>query len=85
MKELREMGELEKAREVTRSKQAMLRLRPALNRAQSRLRTVNQQMDLIRRSNLGSEEKRQRMDRLRAVKNQIQRALGERVQEARAS
>ncbi|TDX29090.1 hypothetical protein DFO67_108134 [Modicisalibacter xianhensis] len=85
VKELREMGELERAREVADSRQALLRLRPALNRAQAKLRKVNQQMDMVRRSNLGSEEKRQRMDRLRAVKNQIQQALGERVQEARAA
>lgn len=71
------MGELEKAREVADSRREMLALRPTLNRAQSRLRKVNQQMDMVRRSNLSGEEKRQRMDRLRAIKNQIQRALGE--------
>ncbi|WP_052384078.1 LPD38 domain-containing protein [Litchfieldella xinjiangensis] len=85
VKEMREMGRLADATELANSKRDMLALRPALNRAQSRLRTVNQQMDIIRRSNLDGDLKRQRIDRLNAVKNQIQRALGERILEARAS
>jgi hypothetical protein len=83
-KELREMGRLADAAEVATNKRDMLALRLPLNRAQRRLNTINQQIDIIRRSNLDGEVKRQRIDRLNAVKNQIQRALGEQVQEARA-
>lgn len=83
-KELREMGRLADAAEVATNKRDMLALRLPLNRAQRRLNTINQQVDIIRRSNLDGEVKRQRIDRLNAVKNQIQRALGEQVQEARA-
>jgi len=85
VKELREMGQLADAAEVAKDKQAILRLRTPLNRAQRRLRELNKRIDVIRRSNLDGEVKRQRIDRLRAIKNQIQRALGERVMEARSS
>lgn len=84
VKELREMGSLADAAEVARTNREMLALRLPLNRAQRRLRSINQQIDIIRRSNLDGEVKRQRIDRLNAVKNQIQRALGERILEARA-
>ncbi|MDR5867916.1 LPD38 domain-containing protein [Halomonas koreensis] len=84
VKELREMGRLAEAAEVAESRRDMLALRTPLNRAQRRLNTVNKRIDMIRRSNLDGEIKRQRIDRLRAIKNQIQRALGERVLEARA-
>ena len=78
------MGRLADAAEVVSGKRDMLALRLPLNRAQRRLNAINQQVDIIRRSNLDGEVKRQRIDRLNAVKNQIQRALGEQVQEARA-
>ncbi|WP_404466274.1 LPD5 domain-containing protein [Vreelandella aquamarina] len=82
--ELREMGRLADAAKVATSKRDMLALRLPLNRAQRRLNTINQQVDIIRRSNFDGEVKRQRIDRLNAVKNQVHRALGEQVQEARA-
>jgi hypothetical protein len=82
--ELREMGRLADAAEVTQDKRGILALRLPLNRAQRRLNTIRNQVDIIRRSNLEGEIKRQRIDRLTAVKNQIQRALAERVQEVRA-
>ena len=78
------MGRLADAAERAKSNREMLALRLPLNRAQRRLNTINKQIDIIRWSNLSGEIKRQRIDRLRAVKNQIQRALGERVMEARA-
>jgi len=40
---------------------------------------------VVRKSNQDGELKRQQLDRLRAIKNQIQRLLGEKVLEARAS
>jgi len=85
VKELREMGRLADAAEAAEDNREMLRLRKPLNRAQTRLRKVNKQMEVIRRSDMDGELKRQRLDRLRAVKNQIQRALGGRIQEVRAS
>jgi len=85
VKELREMGRLADAAERAESNRDLLALRLPLNRAQRRLTKVNKRIDIIRKSDIDGELKRQRIDRLRAVKNQIQRALGERVMEARAS
>jgi len=85
VKELREMGRLADAAERAESNRDLLALRLPLNRAQRRLTRVNKRIDIIRKSDIDGELKRQRIDRLRAVKNQIQRALGERVMEARAS
>jgi hypothetical protein len=59
--------------------------RARLNRAQSDLRKINRRIDVVRKSDQDGELKRQQVDRLRAIKNQIQRALGEKVLEARAS
>jgi len=84
VKELREMGRLADAAELAESKEALLRLRTPLNRAQRRLRDINRKIDVIRRADLDGELKRQQIDRLRAIKNQIQRAMGERVLEARS-
>ncbi|WP_447926110.1 LPD38 domain-containing protein [Vreelandella sp. EE27] len=83
-KELREMGRLADASELATSKRELLALRQPLNRAQRRLSTINQRIDLVRRSNPDAEVKRQRIDRLSAVKNQLQRALGERLQVMKA-
>ena len=84
VKELRELGRLEDAAAVANDQRAMLGLRKRLNRAQSRLRTIKQQMDMIRRSNIDGELKRQRLDRLRAKQNLIQEALGKQILEVRA-
>lgn len=84
MKELREMGNLADAAEVAESNREILQLRAPLNRAQRRLRDINNRIDIIRRSGLDGKLKRQQIDRLRAIKNQIQRALGGRVIDARA-
>jgi hypothetical protein len=85
VKELREAGRLADAAEVVKDKQEMLRIRTQLNRAQSDLRKINRRIDVIRRSDQPAGLKRQRIDRLRAIKNQIQRALGTKVIEARSS
>ncbi|MGQ7248303.1 LPD38 domain-containing protein [Halomonas sp. V046] len=83
VKELHEMRRLAEAAEVAESQRDVLALRKPLNRAQRRLSGLNKQIDLIRRSSIDGELKRQRIDRLSAMKNQIQRALGKRVLEAR--
>ncbi|WP_277810699.1 LPD38 domain-containing protein [Chromohalobacter canadensis] len=85
MKELREMNQLEEAAELAESKRDMLALRKPLNRAQSRMNTLNKRIDLIRRSNVDGELKRQRIDRLRAIKNQIQQTLAGRITQARSN
>ena len=85
VKELREAGRLADAAEVVKDKQEMLRIRTQLNRAQSDLRKINRRIDVMRRSDQPAGLKRQQIDRLRAIKNQIQRALGTKVIEARAS
>ena len=85
VRELRELGRLAEAAERAESKRDMLQLRPALNRAQRRLSTLNQRIEIIQRSNLDGEIKRQRIDRLQAMKVQIQRMQAERILEARAN
>lgn len=81
---LQELGQLEEARKLARTNEDMLRLRLPLQRAQTQLRTINSQMDIVRRSNLAPELKRQRLDRLMAMRNQIQRTLGQQVDRVRA-
>lgn len=85
VKELNEMGRLADARELATTKSDMLRLRTRLNRAQSRMGKLNKRIDQIRRADLDGSLKRQRIDRIRAIKNQIQRALADQVIEAKAS
>lgn len=82
---LQEWGRLEEARKVARSNEDMLRLRLPLQRAQTQLRTINNQMDTVRRSALAPELKRQRLDRLMAMRNQLQRTLGQQVDRARSN
>jgi len=84
VKELREMGRLERAAEVIEDKREMLYIRRALNRAQSRLRGLNQQIELIRKSDIDGALKRQRIDRVRAIKNRIQKIMGEKVLKAKS-
>ena len=84
VKELREMGRLERAAEVIEDKREMLYIRRALNRAQSRLRGLNQQIELIRKSDIDGALKRQRIDRVRAIKNRIQKVMGEKVLKAKS-
>lgn len=85
VRELREMGRLADAAERARESRQILALRKPLNRAQRRLTTINKKIDMIRKSSMDGALKRQRIDRLRAIKNQLQRALGERVLQARVN
>jgi len=85
VRELREAGRLADAAELATDKQDILRIRTRLNRAQSDLRKINRRIEVVRKSDQDGELKRQQVDRLRAIKNQIQRALGEQVLKARAS
>nr|WP_255702058.1 LPD38 domain-containing protein [Salinicola sp. DM10] len=84
VKEMGEMGRLEEARALARSKADVLKLRKPLMRAQRKLNDVRKQIEAIRRSNLDGELKRQRIDRLTALKNRIQQILGEKILEQRA-
>lgn len=84
-KELRELGRTKEAMESAESNREMLAIRKGLNRAQRELGKINKQMDMIRRSNLSGEVKRQRMDRLRAVKNQLQEVWGKKILDIRAA
>ena len=84
VKELRELGELERAARVATRKQDLLAIRLPLQRAQVRLRSINQQMDMVRQSDLSPMLKRQRLDRLRAQRNAIQRVMSEHIQEVRS-
>ena len=71
--------------QTQQDQRSMLAIRKALNRTQSRLRTIKSQEEIIRRSDMPPEVKRQRIDRLRAIRNQLQRIAGERILDARAS
>lgn len=84
VKELREMGSLADAAELAESKRELLALRLPLNRAQRKLSTINKRIDLIQRSDMDGALKRQRIDRLQAVKVQTQRALAQRVIDIKA-
>ena len=83
--ELRELGHWEEAKEHFEENRNTLALRRGLNRAQTQLSTFNKQIDIIRRSNIGGELKRQRIDRIQEKKRIIQRTWGERVLQARAT
>lgn len=85
VKELGELGRLEEAKALAKSKADLLRLRKPLMGAQRKLNTVRKQIDAVRRSDLDGELKRQRIDRLTAVKNRIQQILGEKILEQRAA
>lgn len=84
-KELRELGRTAEADRMLESKRAMMALRKPLNRVQSDLGKINKRMDLVRRSNVSAELKRQRLDRLRAIKNRMQEVMAKKIQEAKAS
>jgi hypothetical protein len=83
VKELRELGRLEEAAKAVQDNRQMLMIRRSLNRAQSKLRDINKQIDVIRRADMDGELKRQKLDRLRAIKNKIQKVMSTRVMEAR--
>lgn len=85
VKELGEMGQIEKARALARNKGDILKLRKPLMRAQRKLNGLRKQIDAIRRSDIDGELKRQRIDRLNAVRNRVQQVLGEKVLEQRAA
>jgi len=84
VKELREAGRLADAAELAEDKQDILQLRLRLNRAQSDLRKINRRIDVVRKSGQDGELKRQQIDRMRAIKNQIQRFLGAQVLKAQS-
>jgi hypothetical protein len=85
VKELQELGLIEEAIERRDDNRGLLALRKGINRAQSALSKYNKQIDIIRRSNIGGELKRQRIDRIQAKKAQLQRIWGERIQDARTT
>ncbi|WP_110647617.1 LPD38 domain-containing protein [Salinicola peritrichatus] len=85
VKELGELGRIEEARELAKNKADVLRLRKPLMKAQRDLGKIRAQMDAIRRSDLDGDLKRQRLDRLTAVRNRIQQVLGEKILEQRAA
>ena len=85
VKELQELGRIEEAIERRDDNRGLLALRKGINRAQSALSKYNKQIDIIRRSNIGGELKRQRIDRIQAKKAQLQRIWGERIQDARTT
>ena len=83
--ELRELGHWEEARERFEENRNTLALRTGLNRAQRQLSTFNKQIDMIRRSDVGGELKRQRIDRIQEKKRILQRTWGERILQARTT
>ncbi|MCL7941230.1 LPD5 domain-containing protein [Halomonas sp. ATCH28] len=85
VKELRELGHWEEAKERFEETRNLQALRLGLNRAQRQLSKYNKQIDMIRRSNVGGDLKRQRIDRIQEKKRIIQRTWGEQLQRAKAS
>jgi len=84
VKELRELGRLDEARQVMQEKRDMLALRKQLNQVQRRLTTINARMDAVRLGEQDSDAKRRELDRLLVVKNRLTEMAGKRVEAVRA-
>lgn len=85
IKEYAELGEVEKAREMYRQNRQKMAYRIILNRVQRKLSEVNNAMQKVRRLEASPEYKRRELDRLRALKNRMQEAVGKKVQDLNAS
>jgi hypothetical protein len=85
IKQYAEIGEVEKARSLFKENREKLAYRAILNRVQRKLSEVNNAMQQVRRLEASSEYKRRELDRLRAIKNRIQEAVGKKMEGLNAS
>ncbi|MCE0733509.1 hypothetical protein LWH48_12045 [Halomonas sp. G15] len=85
VKRLEELGRLAEARERAETRRDWLRLRKPLNRAQRELSEISEAMEQIQRStDMDGDYKRRELERLRAIRNQITKVLGQEVETLRA-
>jgi len=84
VKELRDLGRLDEARQVLQEKRDMLALRQQLNQVQRRLTKINVRMDAVRLGGLDADAKRRELDRLQVIKNRLTEMAGKRVEAVRA-
>ena len=85
IREYQALGDTEKALELLEENRQTLALRKTLNRVQRQLGKINQAMERVYRMPGDSEYKRRELDRLRAMRNRIQEAVGRRLEELKAS
>lgn len=85
IKEYAELGEVEKARSLYQENRNKLAYRVILNRVQRKLSEINIAMQKVRRLEASPEYKRRELDRLRAMKNRIQEAVGGNLERLNAS
>ena len=85
IKQYAEIGEVEKARSLFKENREKLAYRAILNRVQRKLSEVNNAIQQVRRLEASSEYKRRELDRLRAIKNRIQEAVGKKMEGLNAS
>lgn len=85
IKEYAELGEVEKARSLYQENRNKLAYRVILNRVQRKLSEINSAMQKVRRLEASPEYKRRELDRLRAMKNRIQEAVGGNLERLNAS
>lgn len=85
IKEYMELGDVEKARSLYEQNQGKLAYRAMLNKSQRKLSKLNKAMERIRRMEGSPEYKRRELDRIRAIKNAIQQAVGQRIEQSNAS
>lgn len=85
IREYVKLGDMESARSLYLQNQQKMAYRIALNRVQRNLSDINKAMDRVRKMTASSEYKRREMDRLRAIKNRMQEAVGKRLEQAEAS
>ncbi|MBB20249.1 MAG: hypothetical protein CMP20_12420 [Rickettsiales bacterium] len=85
IKEYAELGEVEKARALYQENRQKMAYRIILNRVQRKLSEINNAMQKVRRLEASPEYKRRELDRLRALKNRMQEAVGGQIERLNAS
>ncbi|WP_022727209.1 LPD5 domain-containing protein [Fodinicurvata sediminis] len=82
---LKRYGELEEARSVMNKSRHQLEMRKALNRVQRDLSDISRQMKIVQSDEeLSAEAKRMKLDRLRSLRNAIQKRVGKELERRRA-
>lgn len=83
--ELQKLGREKRALELVEENRGVLVLRQTLSRQQRQLTEINQRMQIVRRSDWDGARKRQELDRLMVIRNQITEQMGRMVEDARVA
>ncbi len=81
IKQYREAGEFEAARDLAIKNRSKLNLRLAMNRIQKRLSKLGNQAKIIKNSNASAEIKRRRLDMIQATKNKLTEMMAKRYKD----